>query len=205
MSEFDDKAATWDENPERIKRAEIIAKRIASNVDLSKIDSVLEYGSGTGLLSFALKNKLKSATLMDESAEMIKVALAKSKALNIKNLHPIQYDLLTQPLPEDKYDLIFLLLTLHHIQDVHTLLSRFSNLLNDNGNLIIIDLEKEDGSFHDGEFHGHNGFLKAELEKQLINVGLIAYHYEIPLKLEKEHDGSMREYPVFMMISRKED
>ena len=58
MSEFDEKAATWDDYPDRIKRAEVIASRLASAVNLTVIKTAMEYGSGTGLMSFALKDDI---------------------------------------------------------------------------------------------------------------------------------------------------
>ena len=67
MAEFDEKAATWDDNPDRVLRAEIIAKQLSNNIDLTNLETAMEYGSGTGLLSFALKEKLNSVVLMDES------------------------------------------------------------------------------------------------------------------------------------------
>ena len=33
MAEFDEKAATWDDNPDRVLRAEKIAGQLASNID----------------------------------------------------------------------------------------------------------------------------------------------------------------------------
>lgn len=77
MSEFDEKAATWDDDPSRVKRVEFIASRLASALDLARIKTALEYGSGTGLMSFALKDDIREITLMDDSAKMTKVARQK--------------------------------------------------------------------------------------------------------------------------------
>lgn len=203
MSEFDQKAATWDENPERVKRAEVIAKRIASNLDLSKVKAALEYGSGTGLLSFALRDKIPHITLMDESAEMIKVALVKKDKLEAFNIDPIQYNLQKQPLPNIRFDLIYLLLTLHHIEDVGSILKKFNELLTENGHLVIIDLDKEDGSFHDGEFHGHKGFERDNLEALLRASGFQPQSYNVCYKLEKETEEGLKKYPLFLLVSEK--
>ena len=43
-------------------------------------------------------------------------------------------------------------MTLHHIHDLSTVLAAFATLLADGGHLCIADLEKEDGSFHGGDF-----------------------------------------------------
>lgn len=204
MSEFDEKAATWDENPDRVERAFKIAEYFKDNVDLSYVQSALEYGSGTGLLSFALKDVLARITLMDGSLEMTKVAQQKVKEQEQDHLHPVHYDLMEQDLPQDRYDLIFNLLTLHHIDDTAGFIEKCADLLNSKGQLVIIDLEKEDGTFHDGPFNGHNGFDKDELELILNKAGFAVEHYGVCYEIEKtKEDGSKRPFPLFMLVARK--
>ena len=77
MSEFDEKAATWDDDPSRVKRAEDIVVKLKSTIDLSQVKSAMEYGSGTGLMSFVLKEDIREIILMDDSVKMTKVARQK--------------------------------------------------------------------------------------------------------------------------------
>ncbi len=204
MSEFDKKAADWDKNHDHSTRAQKLADYLATQVDLSEVKTAMEYGSGTGLLSFALKNKIPSIELMDSSIEMTKAAKRKVEEQGIKSLHPIQYDMMTQELPRTRYDLIFILQTLHHIDDTTGFVQKSTELLNPNGHLVIIDLVKEDGSFHEDEFHGHKGFVQAELEQKLIDSGLTPIHYGVCHTIEKKlEDGSIKEYPLFMMVGKK--
>lgn len=203
-TEFDEKAAAWDEDPVRVKRAEVIAGILKSRIDLSTIGSALEYGSGTGLLSFALRDELSAVTLMDESSEMIKLAGKKAAQLQANHFRPVQYNLMKEQMPKERFDLIYILLTLHHVLDYEGLLSKFATLLEPNGYLVIIDLEKEDGSFHDGEFFGHKGFEKCILKSNLEEVDLQFENYEVCYELEKtDEQGDKRKYPLFMMIARK--
>ena len=204
-AEFDEKAATWDEDPIRVKRAEVIANILKSRIDLSKMNSALEYGSGTGLLSFALKDDLRAVTLMDESAEMIRIASQKAQQLQANHFKARQYNLMKDPLPQEKFDLIYILLTLHHVLDYERLLAKFADLLKRNGYLAIIDLEKEDGSFHDGEFYGHKGFDKCLLRGNLEEAGFSFENYEVCYELEKtDEDGKIKSYPLFLLIAKKE-
>lgn len=203
MNEFDEMAATWDEDPRRIKRAASIAQSMREVLDMSKLQSALEYGSGTGLLSFALKDDLKSITLMDESLEMTKVAREKCEAAQVKHLHPLKMDLMINDYqPKTKFDLIFILLTLHHIKDTDSLLSRFKELISPNGVLALIDLETEDGSFHDREFHGHLGFDRKDLEGKVKAAGFQPFHYDIVYEIEKGEEPNKRSYPLFLMMAR---
>jgi ubiquinone/menaquinone biosynthesis C-methylase UbiE len=205
MAEFDQKAATWDDDPVRVDRAESIAASLANTIDLSTIKLAMEYGSGTGLLSFALKDKLAQIVLMDESQSMIDVANEKCVAYDVNHFKPLMYDLLKQPTPEYKFDLIFILLTLHHIKDTDLILKKFQQLLNPNGYLAIIDLEKEDGSFHEHNNHFHNGFERPDLEKHLRHSGLKPIGYEVCYELERDYDDGKRKYPLFLLVSQKQD
>jgi ubiquinone/menaquinone biosynthesis C-methylase UbiE len=203
MNEFDELAASWDEDPRRVKRAASIAQSMRAVLDLNTYQRALDYGSGTGLLSFALKDDLKSITLMDESVEMTKVAQEKCKAAQVRHLHPIKKDLLIEAYqPDSLFDLVFIMLTLHHIPDTEAILSRFKDLLSPNGTLVIIDLETEDGSFHDREFHGHLGFDRKDLEEKLRGAGFQPVHYDVIYKMEKGEGEAQRSYPLFMMIAQ---
>jgi len=50
--EFDEKAATWDDNPEHAHRARAIAEEIDKEIPFDSTFTAMEYGCGTGLLSF---------------------------------------------------------------------------------------------------------------------------------------------------------
>jgi predicted TPR repeat methyltransferase len=204
MTHFDDKAASWDDDPDHVKRAKIIAKRLKLALANETIETAMEYGSGTGQLSFELKNVLPRITLMDESINMTKVAMQKCNDLEVDNLYPIKYDLLLNPLFFERYDLIYSMLTLHHIENIRMILEKFNQLMNPGGLLILIDLEKEDGSFHDYEFQGHLGFDRKELEKKLNRVGFSPIHYEICYTIDKEmENGKVRGYPLFLLVSKE--
>jgi len=203
MNEFDEMAATWDDDPDRVARARSIATRMKAALDMDEFQNALEYGSGTGLLSFALKDDLKSITLMDESAEMIRIAREKCKAAQLDHFHPIQMDLLTADYqPKDPFDFIFILLTLHHIQDTEGILARFKDIMAPGGILALIDLESEDGTFHDREFHGHLGFDRQDLESKVKHAGFQPFDYQVVYEIEKGEGVDKKAYPLFLMLGR---
>ena len=55
MNEFDQKAAQWDAKAVRVERAQAVADGIKAALPLSPRLTALDYGCGTGLLSFALQ------------------------------------------------------------------------------------------------------------------------------------------------------
>lgn len=204
MNEFDQKAASWDEDPSRVDRAKEIATEIKTLFKGHHYSKALEYGSGTGLLGYELLDLFDELSFMDESKEMTRIAFEKSKRIKTKRIDVKQYDLIKDPLPAERFDLIFTMLTMHHIDNTNMILDKFQTLLNPNGLLLIIDLKKEDGSFHDGPFTGHLGFDREDLELKLKKHSLVPTEYKIIYTIKKKGSDTIeREYPLFISISKK--
>ncbi|MCU0458946.1 MAG: class I SAM-dependent methyltransferase [Bacteroidales bacterium] len=78
MSEFDIKASGWDRNLMHRERAETVAAAIIRQIPLSRKMKALEFGAGTGLLSFNLMNHIGQITLVDNSEGMVKILREKA-------------------------------------------------------------------------------------------------------------------------------
>ncbi len=72
MSEFDERAADWDKNPMHWDRSVAIADEILKIIPVKPYFRAMEFGAGTGILSFLLRDTLNEILLIDNSAEMIK-------------------------------------------------------------------------------------------------------------------------------------
>lgn len=204
MKEFDEKAATWDEDPLKIERSKDIASKMKEYFKDRRFVDALEYGSGTGLLAYEFIDACDHLTLMDESSEMIRFAKKKAKLFPKGKVDAIQYDLLKDPIPEKRFDIIFTLLTMHHIDDTSAILNKFKEILKPDGLVVIIDLEKEDGSFHDSNFDGHLGFDREVLETLLLKHGLEPIEYRrVYTILKRKGEVDEKEYPLFMSVSEK--
>ena len=140
---FESRAKDWD-NDSRIKRSKIIAEKINELIGNEKYNSIMEYGCATGLISLNLCDKFKKVTLMDSEKEMIKIVKDKLDKSKKNNVFPIWINLMDESYKEEKFDLIYTSLTLHHILNTEKIIKIFYNLLNENGLLCIIDLDKED-------------------------------------------------------------
>jgi ubiquinone/menaquinone biosynthesis C-methylase UbiE len=167
MNEFDIKAAGWDENPVHVERSSAIANVILENIPLNTGMVALEYGAGTGLSAFLLRNHLGEITLMDNSDEMVRIMRKKIKDSKTDNLRVLKFDLEHKDYRKGKFDLIFTQMVLHHVADIDTIFRRFRDLLNKGGFLAIADLYEEDGSFHGEGFTGHKGFDPEKLASML--------------------------------------
>ncbi|MCX7709930.1 MAG: class I SAM-dependent methyltransferase [Clostridia bacterium] len=204
MENFDELALTWDNEPKRIQRAKIVADEIMKAIPGLSEMSGLEYGCGTGLLSFFLQPRLKHITVGDNSQGMLKVLTQKVENAKIKNMSPVMLDLSEGAGIHGQYDIIYTLMTLHHIVDTDKVIDAFSRMLKTSGYLCIADLDKEDGSFHGEGFIGHNGFDQEELTEKLEKYGFDQIKWKICFEnIRKSEDGTERKYPLFMMIGKR--
>ncbi len=202
---FDKKAKDWDNDSQKIERAVVFAQEIKNNIPLTKKLNALEFGCGTGLLSFQFKDFFASITLADNSAGMIAVLNEKIAKHNIKNFKTINIDLEITTLAQNNYDVVYTSMTLHHIIDINKIAKKFNNILKNNGYLCIADLVTEDGTFHSPEnnFNGHYGFDKIELTKTLAINGFKLEYYNECFIIEKTVNNVTKKYPLFIMISKK--
>ena len=202
--DFNTQALTWD-NEKRIKRAKVIAEQIAQIIPLKSHYSALEFGCGTGLISFNLFDKLKNITCIDTAKGMIDVLNSKIELFQVNNMVAYQYDINNESLLLQRFDLIFTSMALHHITDCETTLAKLYRLLKKDGYLCIVELDEEDGSFHKAEkdFKGRNGFNQKELRKNLERIGLEELESYTFLKDKKVIDEVAVNYSLFIMKGKK--
>jgi ubiquinone/menaquinone biosynthesis C-methylase UbiE len=172
MTDFDARAETWDD-ANKVKRAEDVAAAMRRAVPMTRSMKALEYGAGTGLLSFCLRDALGPITLADSSAGMRAVAERKIAAVKATDMRVIDLDLMRDAVPTERYDLVFSMMTLHHVPDIGRGLAAFNQLLNPGGYLCIADLDAEDGSFHGPEIDVHHGFERGALRAALGKAGFV--------------------------------
>jgi ubiquinone/menaquinone biosynthesis C-methylase UbiE len=196
--DFDARAATWDDEA-KVRRAQAVAAGIRRAVPLRTAMKALEYGAGTGLLSFNLRDALGAITLADSSAGMRAVAEQKIAAANDASMRVVDLDLMRDPVPKDRYDLVFSMMTLHHVADVPRGLAAFRKLLKPGGYLCIADLDAEDGSFHGPDVDVHHGFARDALGGALKAAGFV--DVTIGDCFVVEHGP--RQYPMFLACCRK--
>ncbi len=204
MTNFDERAKDWDSDPAKVERARVVADAIRHAVPLSTNMDALEYGCGTGLLSFALQSDLGQITLADTSQGMLDVLKEKINAAGVTNMHPVRLDLSSDPLPAEHYYLTYSLMVLHHIHEAKNIIGKFHALLEPGGYLLVADLDKEDGTFHtDGTTDVHKGFERAELQKWVEAAGFGNVVFSTAYEIKKEINGREKSFLVFLMTARK--
>jgi ubiquinone/menaquinone biosynthesis C-methylase UbiE len=202
MNEFDKKAAEWDKSNMHLDRAMTVANEIIKDIPLTKGTKALEFGAGTGLLSFLLREHLQDITMIDNSDGMVKVLKEKLDAPDAENMRVMKINLENEDYQGDRVDLIYTLMVLHHVSDVETIISKFATMLNPGGHLAIADLYPEDGSFHGEGFTGYRGFDTGTLSALLEKHGFKGIsHRKVYVIDKKIADNARKEFDVFLMTA----
>lgn len=194
---FNDSAETWDQ-PGKIEKAyqysnkiKLLLKEFKPKFDIS---GVIEIGCGTGLFGGNFMSDNISYVGIDSSVEMLKIL---KKKFPQENVHALNVDAELENFEQYNYNLVLSQMAFHHLQNPLAVIEKFKR----NRKIVyaIIDLDKEDGTFHpDPEGMGvkHFGFSKLEIEKWTKELSLELIHYEIINIIEKND----KKYPQFLAI-----
>lgn len=201
---FDQHATTWD-TPDRIQRAQHIADAIKPTLGLTETATVLEFGCGTGLVSFCLDQPVKRLVMLDTSEAMIQVLTKKIHHHGTHYMTPIHGDLTTDQVLTETFNTIHTTLVLHHIDNYTDILQKFYDLLEPGGILTVVDLNQEDGSFH-AHLEGarvHHGFNQDTLREKLTAIGFKDVTSKTIYHGQRDHHEKVSDYSIFMMTGKK--
>lgn len=204
MNEFDIKAAGWDQNPMHWDRSVAIVNELLKQVPVNNEMTALEFGAGTGITSFLLKDRFKEITMMDSSEEMVKIMNEKIKKSGAGNLQTLLFDLEKNDWSRNMFDLILTQMTLHHITDVEGIIMKLNMMLNPGGIIAIADLFSEDGSFHGTGFSGHNGFEPNSFKNLIKRSGFTDVSLQKCFIINKKiTETESRDFDVFLLLAKK--
>ena len=198
---FEILASSWDSKPQRVKGAMSFASKVKEFLpsDISSFN-VLDYGCGTGLVSFCFSDDVKSIDGLDNSTSMIEVYNEKSNKIGMKNIKGFVHNINEQDLQKEKYDLIVTNMTMHHIKNTQDFISKLTYSLKPNGYLAIADLKIEDGKFHsDNTGVEHFGFEFDKVTEYFKNNNLQDIKYDLFESINKPNNT----YEVYYIIGQK--
>ena len=201
QSEFDERAKSWDDDPMKTARAQAVADGMGKAASWKPDMRAIEFGCGTGLLSFALQARFAAITLADTSQGMLDVLRQKIEMAGLPHMQAVLLDD-SATMNGQPFDMVYSLMTLHHVPDVNVALRRFHDWLDDGGQLCIADLDAEDGSFHDHDPSVHNGFERVQLAGMVAAAGFDNIRFSTVFQIVKGNPE--RTYPVFLMIATKD-
>ena len=196
---FAGKAHSYENNAARVTNVHTIADAILEKIIYDRENThLMDFGSGTGLLTSQVAPYVRKITTVDISASMNEVLRGKLDTMACE-IEMRECDLVSTKL-EEHYDGIISSMTIHHVENVPALLKKFYKLLKHGGTIALADLDKEDGSFHTentGVFHfGFDQEVFASWAKQ---AGFEDVNIEIVSVAKKPYG----EYPIFLLTGRK--
>lgn len=203
--DFDRVAASFD-NPRRIERARHIAERIGREIAGCENEPVLEYGCGTGLISFCLAERFSDIIMMDSSPGMIEEARRKVTSAQASGLRPVLLDMSAAAYDGPPFAAIYSSMVLHHIPDTDKIVRAFHGALRHRGVLCIVDLDEDDGAFHaeETDFTGHHGFRHADIMGAMEKAGFESCSIESFYRGSRMVNGVELAYSLFCATGVKE-
>jgi 2-polyprenyl-3-methyl-5-hydroxy-6-metoxy-1,4-benzoquinol methylase len=195
---FNEKAKSWDNSKRKKLTSLAIASSILKHITLNKQMEVMDFGAGTGLISAYVAPFVGKIIAVDISKAMLEKLKLKPE-LQV-NVNAVCQDITSNPL-NNQFDLIISALALHHVENTNNLISTFAAHLKIGAKVALVDLDKEDGSFHPPNTNGvfHFGFDRAELHILLEKNGFkdIEFHTAYTMNKNDKH------YPLFLVIATK--
>ncbi len=198
VDHFAHKSKSWDMNSKRVKNAKGIAELIVKNIKLDKSMELMDFGAGTGLLSYFVAPFVKKIVAVDNSPSMLVEFENKCDEFSCET-EVIEKDLSTEIL-ERKFNGIISSMTIHHLEDTPSLLSKLYDMLDVDGFIAIADLDSEDGSFHsDNTGVFHYGFDRHLLAQHANKAGFKDVTFSLASTISKPH----ADFTVFLMTAVK--
>lgn len=199
MSErFNQAAEGWDQGTMRQNIAQAVFDTIVSRIALLSHMRIMDFGAGTGLLSFKVASMVQDVVGVDLSEKML-AQLASKNTLQLQ-VKPLYHDILSEPLNQQFHGIVSSM-AIHHVPDTAELFKAFHTHLKRDGFVAIADLEAEDGTFHthgnDGVYHF--GFDRDTLRKTIENAGFENVRFHHACTVEKENGN----YPIFLVVAHK--
>lgn len=196
---FHEKSKQYEKEAARTNNVKNIGEAILERLTYDKTTThVMDFGSGTGLLTEQISPFVRKMTTIDISPSMNEALRAKKEQLDCE-LNMLELDLVSSELDEN-FDGIISSMTIHHVEDVQALFHKFYRLLTSGGTIALADLDKEDGTFHTedmGVFHF--GFDQEVFATWAQNAGFEDVSIEIVSVAKKPYG----DYPIFLLTGHK--
>jgi cyclopropane fatty-acyl-phospholipid synthase-like methyltransferase len=197
---FAEKAASYEQNQERVDNVAQIATALCNAVALAKTMHLMDFGSGTGLLLERLAPYVAKITAVDASVAMQAQLHAKLDKLACP-VEQVTLDLESGAV-QGPFDGIVSSMTLHHIKDVPALLSKLHGLLAPEGFLAIADLDLEDGMFHSVDTGVHHAGFERDA---LVQLAKAAGFRDVAIGTASRISKHGQDYPVFLLTARRSE
>ena len=127
------------ERREAIPRDDIIPR-----LGLSRIDIVVDLGSGIGYFTFAMAETASEIVAIDIEPKMLEVLSSRIETNRTANVSPVRGEMTDLPLADSSADFVLAAFVFHEVSDHSGLLMECARVLKASGHLVVIDFQKHD-------------------------------------------------------------
>jgi ubiquinone/menaquinone biosynthesis C-methylase UbiE len=205
--DFDSAAKTWDLNDTRTRMSTGIADAMVAVLDFTGGETVLDYGTGTGIVALRIRPLVRQVIAADSSRGMLDVLEEKLQASGTTSVRTVILDLEhDRAIPDDiRPDVVVSAMTLHHVADTAQFAAALFGLLPRGGRIAIADLDTESGDFHsDNTGVEHFGFDREALTRIFTDAGFQTVGVDTAYDLVRPTaEGIEKSYSIFLLSARK--
>ncbi|GAF23607.1 class I SAM-dependent methyltransferase [Shouchella hunanensis] len=165
------------------------AEELLSYFPISKKDTILDLGTGTGYVARAMADKVEKVYALDSDKDILAYLMKTSEESGIRNIEPVVGDFKSLPIPKDHIDTVIASISLHEVKPLSIVLNQIRTTLKKGGVFVCIDIEKTDNP-------SGPRVSSEEMEWEMVNAGFTIVSKSFPaMKLGKE--------PLYVIVGRK--
>lgn len=170
---FSRNASEWDELRRLHVSDAAVEKELLRLIGKTPVDSLLDLGTGTGLILKLLSNVYRRAVGVDASRDMLSVARANLDKAGILKASVRHGDILNLPVEGQDFDLITIHQVLHFLDQPELAIAEAARVLRPGGRVLIVDLAPHNLEYlRDDHAHVRLGFSHQIVSEWLEKVGL---------------------------------
>ena len=207
MSQYFEKAAIeWDKDPNRVQMAHTIADAMLRALSPTGTETVMDYGTGTGLIALQVRPRVKRVLAVDSAEKMLAVLSQKITDAGVTGIEPWRGDITEKTGDLPRFDIIVSSMTLHHVPDTALAARVFFSLLRPGGKIAIADLDAENGEFHEKPgIAEHDGFDRNVLAEIFAGAGFSEIQFDEAATIMKRSSrtNNPRRFSIFLMTATR--
>ncbi|SDD14959.1 Methyltransferase domain-containing protein [Terribacillus halophilus] len=122
------------------------ADKLFEFLPIKKDDLVLDLGAGTGYISLAIAELVKTVYAFDYDEDILKYLDTVAKERDITNINTVAGNFKDIPLDNHFFDIAIASIALHEVQPLSIALKEINRILKDKGLFLCIEFEKNETS-----------------------------------------------------------
>ena len=201
--------AVLDDQARRTLRTRAVADALRAHLGPVRRGRAMDVGAGAGGVSVLLADLFDEVVLVDVEPQALAIAsdalagrttTVRALLVDLSGGDPARAAAALGPV-----DVVYAVMSAHHVRDLPRLLQAVHALLVPGGRLFLADLEPDGGAFHahlEG-FEGHHGFDSGTVRAWLTEAGFVIDSLERVHVDRKLVAGAPRDFPLFLAAATR--